>query len=166
MKDLGLWSTHDTDGRVVGMTTSPAVSSTHTGHVVAGLVNNALAGAVAAAAVEEATTRHTRVHFLQVLPDGLSLEDHAEVAATLFEVALAAMHGSHGLACTFETVAGYAGPTLVERSVDAAILVVGVDDDHSTVRVADYCVEHCACDVRVVLDPLASRYVAAETVRC
>ncbi len=133
------------------------------GDVIAGLVNNIMATAVAGAAVREAVRRGARIRFLQVLPEGLSSDDHANVASVLFKVALQSLHGAHRVPCTFETVVGSAAETLVERSRDAALLVVGADDQDASVRVADYCEEHGECDVLVVADPLASRFVAQES---
>ncbi len=130
------------------------------GDVIAGLVNNIMATAVAGAAVREAARRGARVRFLQVLPAGLSTEDHATVASVLFKVALQSLHGAHRVPCTFETVVGSAPETLVERSRDASLLVVGADDQNASIRVADYCQEHGQCDVMVVAEPLASGFVA------
>lgn len=145
------------------MTSTTVHPSKFPGDVIAGLVNNVMATAVAGAAVREAVRRGARVRFLQVLPEGLSTEDHANVASVLFKVALQSLHGAHRLPCTFETVVGLAPETLVERSRHAALLVVGADDQDASVKVAGYCEEHGECDVLVVAEPLESRFVAQES---
>ncbi len=142
------------------MTPTKAPPPVTTGDVIAGLVNDIMALAVAGAAVSEAARRGARVRFLQVLPAGLSTEDHAAVASVLFRVALQALHGAHRVPCTFETVVGSVPETLVERSRDASLLVVGADDQNASTKVADYCKEHGQCDVLVVAEPLACGFVA------
>ncbi|WP_295698534.1 hypothetical protein [Lapillicoccus sp.] len=136
------------------MPSTTAPLSRLSGHVVAGLVDNGLAAAVARAAVEEATARHAKITFLHVVPDGLSSADHAVAAATMFRTVLRANGaGAVAVACTFETVSGDAAEALVDSCEDAGVLVVGADDLDVTNHVADYCTEHCACPVRVVTDP-------------
>ncbi len=98
-------------------------------------------------------------------PIGLSTEDHADAASVPFAVALQSLHGSHRIPCTFETVVGSAPETLVERSRDAALLVVGADDQHVSVKVAEYCEKHGECDVLVVAEPRTSRFVAPSRQR-
>lgn len=134
-------------------------SFVHADDVVAGLANNMLASAVAAAAVHEAATRRARIRFLQVLPAGLSADDHAEAASVLFDVALKSLRRTHRMPCTFETVMGTAPQMLVERSRGAALLVVGADAPDAEIRVAYYCEQHCECDVLVVSEPLRSSFV-------
>ena len=118
--------------------------------VVAGLAHDAMAVPVALAAVREAVRRGSRVRFLQVLPVGLSEEDHAGVEAALFRIAIRALQAQPRVPCTFESVVGTPATTLVERSRHAALLVVGHDDPESVVAVAQYCQEHCECEVLVV----------------
>ena len=142
--------------------TTPQLSRL-SGHVVAGLLDNGLAAAVARVAVEEATVRNAKITFLHVVPDGLSSADHAAAAAAMFRTVLRANGvGAVAVACTFETVSGDAGEALVVSCEDADLLVVGIDDTHDSDdsddsddvvnHVADYCSEHCACPVRVVTD--------------
>lgn len=144
------------------MQTSPTsrAAGTQTSHhprdVVAGLVNDGLATHVAAAAVREAVHRGARVRFIQVLPVGLSAEDRSDRDVAMFGVALRALHRQRRVPCTFETVEGDPGGTLVERSRGAAVLVVGRDSCDSVVRVGQYCQEHAGCDVLTVAGP-ASR---------
>jgi hypothetical protein len=125
----------------------------HPRDVVAGLVNDGMAAHVAGAAVREAVHRAARVRFVQVLPPGLSSEDRAEMDVAMFGVALRALHRQRSVPCTFETVEGEAAPTLVERSRDAAVLVVGRDAPDADVRVGEYCQEHARCDVLTVSGP-------------
>ncbi len=124
------------------------------------MVNNVFASAVGAAAVREAAARGARIRFLQVLPPGMSAEDHANAASVLFEVALKSLHRHQRIPCTFETVVGDAREMLVERSRGAALLVVGADAPGAKVSVADYCEKHCQCAVLVVTEPLRSAFVA------
>lgn len=139
---------------------SPDQASTHAGDVVAGLINNGLASAVGAAAVREAAARGARIRFLQVLPSGMSADDHATAASVLFKVALRSLHQHQRMPCTFETVVGTPAEMLVDRSRGAALLVVGADAPDAAVRVADYCEQHCGCDVLVVSEPLKSEFVS------
>ena len=125
----------------------------HPRDVVAGLVNDGMAAAVAGAAVREAVHRAARVRFVQVLPAGLSTEDRAEMDVAMFAVALRALHRQRRVPCTFETVEGEAAQMLVERSRGAAVLVVGRDSPHAVVRVGQYCHEHADCDVLTVTGP-------------
>lgn len=126
----------------------------HAGDVVAGLVNNVLASAVGAAAFREAAARGARIRFLQVLPPGMSADDHASAASVLFDVALKSLQQTRRMPCIFETVVGTAPETLVELSRGAALLVVGADAPDAEIRVADYCEQHCEWDVLVVSEPL------------
>ncbi|MEO7448806.1 MAG: universal stress protein [Humibacillus sp.] len=125
----------------------------HPRDVVAGLVNDGMAAAVASAAVREALHRAARVRFVQVLPVGLSAEDRSDMDVAIFGVALRALHGQRRVPCTFETVEGEAAKMLVERSRDAAVLVVGRDAPGAIVRVGQYCQEHASCDVLTVSGP-------------
>jgi len=120
--------------------------------VVAGLLNNGMAFSVATAAVHEAVRRAGRVRFVQVLPPGLDADERAEAELATFGVALHALHGHQRVPCTFEAVQGDAGQVLVERSHDAAVLVVGRDDSDAAELVGQYCQRHSGCDVLVVAD--------------
>lgn len=121
--------------------------------VVAGLVNDGMATLVAGAAVREAVKRGSRVRFVQVLPAGLNAEDRAEMDVAMFGVALRALHRQRRVPCTFEVVEGDAGRRLVERSRDAAVLVVGRDAPDAVDSVGRYCQEFACCDVLTVADP-------------
>jgi hypothetical protein len=146
-------------GMQTSMTSAPAGTGagTQTPHyprdVVAGLVNDGMAALVAGAAVREAIHRGARVRFVQVLPPGLSAEDRSEMDVAIFGVALRALHRQRPVPCTFETVEGDVGRTLVERSSGAAVLVVARDAPDSLTRVGQFCQEHASCDVLTVSDP-------------
>jgi hypothetical protein len=136
---------------------TPGPAGTQSPHfardVVAGLVNDGMATFVAGAAVREAVHRGSRVRFVQVLPAGLSSEDRAEMDVAMFGVALRALHKQRRVPCTFETVEGDAAQTLVERSMGAAVLVVGRDAPDAVDAVGKYCQEHAGCDVLTVAGP-------------
>jgi nucleotide-binding universal stress UspA family protein len=140
-----------------GDSRSRILHKTHVPDVVAGLVHDAMAPLVALAAVREAVRRGSRVRFLQVLPADLSEADHAGVEAALFSIAIKALRAQPRVPCTFESVVGTPATTLVEESRHAALLVVGhgAPESHakSQVAVAEYCQEHCACEVLVVTTP-------------
>lgn len=131
--------------------TSPNLSRL-SGQVVAGLTGNAVSAAVVVVAVEEALRRQAGITFLHVVPEGQNRDDHAEAAAAMFRTVLRAT-GAGAVRCTFETMTGDAAAALVESCQDADLLVVGADDLTASARVADYCLEHCTCQVRVVTDP-------------
>lgn len=140
-------------------------SPQHPRDVVAGLVNDGMAALVAGAAVREAVHRAARVRFVQVLPVGLSTEDRAEMDVAMFGVALRALHRQRRVPCTFETVEGEAAQMLVERSLGAAVLVVGRDAPDAAVRVGQYCQEHAACDVLTVSGPEDTKLVSTGGTR-
>jgi hypothetical protein len=120
--------------------------------VVAGLVNNGAAGAVARAAVREAARRGSRVRFIQVLPVGLTEEERADADRGTFRAALQAMRGQSRVPCSFEVLEGDAGQILVNRSRGASVLVLGRDLPDAVAPVAGYCHMHAACDVLTVAD--------------
>lgn len=131
----------------------PTARRTPVGDVVAGLLNDEAAPAVAKAAVREAVARGARVRFLQVLAAGMSPEERATCEEATFTAALRALRESPRLPVTFEVVDGEAGPTFVRRSEGASVLVVGRDTpDHDTV--AGYCTVHAHCDVLTVNVPV------------
>ena len=146
---------------------NPGPSVTQSPHlardVVAGLVNDGMATLVAGAAVREAVHRGSRVRFVQVLPAGLSVEEHTEIDVAMFGVALRALHRQRRVPCTFETVEGDAALTLVERSRGAAVLVVGRDAPDAVYAVGKYCQEHAWCDVLTVAGPDSSLLPVSST---
>ena len=122
--------------------------------VVAGLVNDGSAYAVARAAAHEAARRGSRVKFVQVAPPGITDEERDELDHATFKAALRALKGLQRVPCTFEVVDGDAGPALVERSAGAGLLVVGRDAPTDGRDVARHCQAHAACDVLTVATAL------------
>ena len=120
------------------------------GDVVAGLVHNGSAEAVARAAVREAVRRGCRVRFIQVIPPGLNEEDRADADRGTFRAALRALRGQSRVPCSFEVLEGEAGRILCERSRQAGILVIGRDLPDAVDHVAGYCQVHAECDVLTV----------------
>lgn len=121
--------------------------------MVAGLLDDDTVTAVARAAVREALARGARVRFLQVAAedDPAAAREAAPFAAAPFAAALRALREAPQLPVTFETVAGEIGPTFVQRSADASVLVVGRDARPGEAgTVAAYCQTHATCDVLTV----------------
>ena len=118
--------------------------------VVAGLVNDGTAYAVARAAARHAAHRGSRVKFVQVAAPGLSREERDDLDRATFRSALRALKGLQRVPCTFEVVDGDAGPALVEHSVGASLLVVGRDAAEDGRDVARHCQDHARCDVLTV----------------
>lgn len=128
---------------------SPPAAGHRVGDVVAGLLDDDAVTAVARAAVREALARGARVRFLQVTTDEPDPTSAGEV--TPFAAALRALREAPRLPVTFETVAGEIGPTFVQRSADASVLVVGRDGRPGEPgTVAGYCQAHATCDVLTV----------------
>lgn len=121
------------------------------GQVVAGLTDNAVSASVVIVAAEESRRRQARITFIHVVPQGQNRDDHADAAAAMFRTVLRAT-GAGDIPYTFETMTGDAAAALVESCRDADLLVLGADDLTATARVADYCLEHCVCPVRVVTE--------------
>jgi hypothetical protein len=118
--------------------------------VVAGLVNDGSAYAVARAAAREAAQRGSRVKFVQVAAPGISSEERDDLDRATFKAALRALKGLHRVPCTFEVVDGEAGPALVEHSAGAGLLVVGRDAPRADHDVARHCQANARCDVLTV----------------
>jgi hypothetical protein len=118
--------------------------------VVAGLVNDGSAYAVARAAAREAAQRGSRVKFVQVADPGISSEERDDLDRATFRAALRALKGLHRVPCTFQVVDGDAGPALVEHSVGAGLLVVGRDGPAADRGVARHCQANARCDVLTV----------------
>lgn len=121
----------------------------HVPDVVAGLLNNGSAAAVAKAAVREAVARGARVRFLQALREGLSPEERASADEAVFSAALRALREAPRVPVTFEVAEGDAGQVFVDRSVEASVLVIGRDPNREG-GVAAYCLSHARCDVLTV----------------
>jgi hypothetical protein len=125
--------------------------------VVAGVVNDGSAAAVAAAAVRIARELRGRVRFVQVLPDTLTGDARTEAESALFSTALRALRGRPRVQATFEAPVGDPAKVLVARSRTAMRLVVGADQPHLDHEgaVAAYCLAHAGCAVDVVAaDPM------------
>ncbi len=120
--------------------------------VVAGVINDGSAGAVAAVAVRIARELQSGVRFVQVLPESLTGDARAEVESALFSTALRALRGGPRVQATFEAPSGDPARVLVARSRTALRLVVGADQPHpdGDGSVAAYCVANAACAVDVV----------------
>ena len=118
--------------------------------VVAGLVNDGTAYAVARAAARHAAHRGSRVKFVQVAAPGLTHEERDDLDRATFRSALRALKGLQRVPCTFEVVDGEAGPVLVEHSIGASLLVVGRDAAEPGRDVARHCQDHARCDVLTV----------------
>ncbi len=133
---------------------SPPASAASSRHpvpdVVAGLVNDGSAFAVARAAAREARHRGARVRFLQVSPPGLSPDERGDVDRATFRAALRALRGLQRVPCTFEVLDGDPVEVLVANSQDALLLVVGRDLPLSEHDVARSCQQLAACDVLTV----------------
>jgi len=130
--------------------TAAPLSRTSAPDVVAGLVNDGSAYAVARAAAREAARRGSRVKFVQVAAAGISPEERDDVDRSTFKAALRALKGLQRVPCTFEVVDGEAGAALVERSVGAGLLVVGRDAPADDRDVARRCQAYARCDVLTV----------------
>jgi hypothetical protein len=121
-----------------------------TGEVVAGLVNDGSALAVARAAVAEAARLGSEVRFVQAITARLGSDDSSSADEATFRAALRALHGHSRVRCTFEAVRGDPVAVLVERSRQAALLVVGEDHPRAIVKVAEQTQLRAACAVKVV----------------
>jgi nucleotide-binding universal stress UspA family protein len=118
--------------------------------VVAGLVNDGQALAVAQVAVAEAQRRSAQVRFVHVLPSATTAEDRADADRATFRAAMRALAGHSRVACAFETAIGDPGRVLVQRSGGASLLVLGGDLPAEGRSVARYCQHHATCSVLVV----------------
>lgn len=121
-----------------------------TGEIVAGLVNDGSADAVARTAVAHATARRTRVRFVQVVAGDPHAEDASDADARTFEAALHALARQSRVRCTFEVVSGDPVEVLVERSTTASVLVVGRDREDGQTPIAARCLVAARCPVDVV----------------
>lgn len=124
--------------------------------VVAGLVNDGSAQAVADAAVELSRRFGAPLRFVYVVPTGTPVSATSEVKALSFATALRSLRHGDKQRVTFESPAGDPSQTLVQRSAKARALVVGEDhtdpsEPHRTI--AAYCVQHARCEVHVVAHP-------------
>ncbi len=113
-------------------------------------MNDGSASAVARTAAREAAHRGTRVLFLQVAPAGLTADERGDIDRATFRAAVQGLRGLPRIGCTFEVVDGEAADVLVERSRQAALLVVGRDLGVGGNDVAGTCQREANCDVLTV----------------
>ena len=95
------------------------------GDVVAGLANDGRADGVARVAVAEARRRGARLHFIQIVREGLTPHERADADQATFRAAVRALRGFRGIPCRFELVTGDPTPTLVELARSASVIIVG-----------------------------------------
>jgi hypothetical protein len=126
--------------------TDQAATDAATPEVVAGLLNDGSARAVAAAAVREARRVGGRVTFVRVLPPGAPVPPPDEVDPA-FRAAVDQARHSPAVRLRFERATGPVVETLLARSAGAVALVVGEDHPDATRPVAEQCVSRARCQV-------------------
>ncbi|MEO3937741.1 hypothetical protein V3N99_13425 [Dermatophilaceae bacterium Soc4.6] len=115
--------------------------------VVAGLVNDGSADAVARAAVEEAAMRQCAVRFVQVLPESSTAPDADE---RTFAAAMHALARHSRVRATFEVVGGDPVAVLVSRTTGASVLVLGEDQLGAFPAIAAAAQRKAQCPVRLI----------------
>lgn len=121
--------------------------------VVAVLVDDGSARAVAAVAVEEAVERQAPVRFLQVISAYHDEEGRALAEEAMFRAGLRALHGHPRTHSVFEVVRSHPTATVRTRSRDAALVVVGVEEPgqgRGRRSLAERCRRVASCPVRTV----------------
>jgi hypothetical protein len=125
--------------------------------VIAVLVDDGSAEAVASVAVKEAVQRHTPVRFLQVISPSRDDEGRSVAEESMFRAGLRALQGHPRTHSVFEVVRGQTLNVVRTRSRDAALVVVGVDErvgePMSTAErssLAERCRSVASCPVRTV----------------
>lgn len=121
--------------------------------VVAGLVNDGSAAAVARAAVDEAIWSGRPLSFLHVVRPELDVDARARAEACTFGAAMDAVAPHSAVTWTFEGVIGDPGQVLSHRTRRSAVLLVGEDRPERNATVAAYCRKHAVCPVRTVATP-------------
>ena len=91
--------------------------------VVAGLVADEAAPAVARAAVLEAVARAVRVRFLSAVAPDATPDQRAHADATTFAAALRALRDFPRVPVSFEVAEGRPGEVFVDGSIGAGVLV-------------------------------------------
>ena len=125
--------------------------------VVAVLVDDGSAAAVAIVAVEEAVDRQAPVRFLQIISSYHDEEGRALAEEAMFRAGLRALHGHPRTHSVFEVVRNRPTAVVRTRSRDAALVVVGVeapDQGRGRRSLAERCGSVASCPVRTV--PLAA----------
>ena len=125
--------------------------------VLAVLVDDGSAPAVASVAVREAVQRQSPVRFLQVISASRDDEGRAVAEESMFRAGLRALHGHPRTHSVFEVVRDHPVNVVRARSRDAALVVVGVDERVSAPpdgaprpSLADRCRGVASCPVRTV----------------
>ncbi|MEP6631876.1 MAG: hypothetical protein ABJA89_15515 [Lapillicoccus sp.] len=132
--------------------------------VVAVLADRESAARVARTAVEEAVERHLPVRFLEVLTSYTGNASREEAEEILFRAGLHALRGHPRTHSVFEVVRGQVAAVVGQRSLGAALLVVGEDEaypveptDRHDARprqtLAERCLAAAECPVRTVPGP-------------
>jgi hypothetical protein len=120
--------------------------------VIALLVDDGAANAVATVAVREAAHRQAPVRFLQVVPTDLDGPARAQVEESTFRAGLQALRGHPRTASVFEVVRRSPSAAVRRRSRTAALMVIGVADppapEHQSL--AERCALAAACPVHTV----------------
>ena len=125
--------------------------------VVAVLVDDGSATAVAIVAVEEAVERQAPVRFLQIISSYHDEEGRALAEEAMFRAGLRALHGHPRTHSVFEVIRSHPTAVVRTRSRDAALVVVGVEVSGQGRRrrsLAERCRRVASCPVRTV--PLAA----------
>lgn len=119
--------------------------------VLAVLVDDGSARAVASVAVQEAVARHAPVRFIQVLSPQLDDGGRSIAEETMFRDGLRALRGHPRTHTVFEVLRGHAPETIRSRSRNAELLVVGSDAQRSgRYSLARQCLNAARCPVRTV----------------
>jgi nucleotide-binding universal stress UspA family protein len=129
--------------------------------VVAVLLDDGSARAVASVAVKEAVRRQAPVRFLQVISPDHDDESRSLAEEAMFRAGLRALHGHPRTHSVFEVVRSHPTRAVRNRSRDAALLVVGVNDrahESQTApggqgSLADRCRMVASCPVQTVPMP-------------
>jgi hypothetical protein len=125
--------------------------------VVAVLLDDGSALAVASVAVKEAVQRQAPVRFLQVVSSYHDDEGRSVAEEAMFRAGLHALHGHPRTHSVFEVVRRRPTAVVRTRSRDAALVVVGVDEHEETAgrrSLAERCRGVASCPVRTV--PIAA----------
>lgn len=132
--------------------------------VVAVLADRESAARVAQTAVAEAVERQVPVRFLEVLTSYTGNASRAEAEEILFRAGLHALRGHPRTHSVFEVVRGQVAAVVRQRSLGAALVVVGEDEaypvgqpDRPDARprrtLAERCLAAAECPVRTVPGP-------------
>ena len=121
------------------------------------LVDDGSARAVASVAVQEAVGRDAPVRFLQVVPSYHHDEGSGLAEDRMFRAALLALHGHPRTHSVFEVVRSDPTAAVRTRSRDAALVVVGVDEERDVPEgpsLANRCRTVASCPVQTVPIPI------------